>query len=765
MTLAATSPQPKIGGISSHDVRRRLRDWTFTLLPCLALACAVALRASDPPVLQDLRFSVFDNLQRLNPRTYEPVPVTVVDLDDETLQRYGQWPWPRTLVARLIGRLQESGAAAIGLDIVFPEPDRTSPARVLSDWPDLPETLALRRLAESGSLPDHDRALAETLARGGVITGFALADHGSTQVAPLQLAGFASAGADPSSSLLAYDAVVPTLPEIAKAAAGSGSINVLPERDGIIRRIPLLLALNGKIYPSLAAEALRVAQGARTYIVKSAGASGVVSFGEQSGITEIKIGAAIVPTDAKARIWLYDSGPQEHRMLPAWQVLADGFDPNRVAGHITLIGTSAAGLKDLRATPLDRAAAGISVHAQLIEQMLLGTYLQRPDWATGAEILFVALLGAVVLVGYLFRSLGALSLATVTLTAIAAAIAASWYAFAQLHLLVDPIFPSVAVMIVYLTASLLRYWRSENERAQIRQAFGYYMAPALVERLAEKPELLRLGGEMRELTLLFCDVRGFTTISEQFNAGELTNFINRFLTPMTDIIMATEGTIDKYMGDCIMAMWNAPLDDADHAEHACRAALAMREGVEVLNQELLRESVSAGRPHIPVKVGIGLNSGTCCVGNMGSQQRFDYSALGDDVNLASRLEGQCKTYGVDIILGPHTRELAPKMAAVEIDLIQVKGKTRPVRIFALLGGPERAAAPGFAMASAIHDRMLVAYRAQDWEQTRVLIAECREAATGLGLSALYDLFEERISYFIEHPPGPDWDGAFVSLSK
>ena len=735
------------------------------MLPCLALLGAVALRVADPPPVEDLRFRVFDNFQRLKPRAYEPVPVTVVDLDDETLRRFGQWPWPRTLVARLIGRLQESGAAAIALDIVFPEPDRTSPGRILSQWPDLPETHALRRMAETGELLDHDKALAETLAKGAVVTGFALSDRGAADTAPLQLAGFATAGADPASFLIAYDAVVPTLPEIAKAAAGSGAINVLPEQDGVIRRIPLLLALNNKVYPSLSAEALRVAQGARTYIVKSAGASGVLAFGEHSGVSEVKIGNVIVPTDPKGRLWLYDTGPEPERTLPAWRVLAEDFDPARVDGHITLIGTSAAGLKDLRATPLDRAAAGISVHAQLIEQMLLDVLLERPDWATGAEILFVALLGSVVLVGYLLRRLGAISLAVITVGAIGVAIASSWYAFAEMRLLFDPIYPSFSVMAVYLTASLLRYWRSEAERNQIRQAFGYYMAPALVERLAERPELLQLGGEMRELTLLFCDVRGFTTISEQFNAVELTHFINRFLTPMTDIIMETGGTIDKYMGDCIMAMWNAPLDDPDHAEHACEAALAMRDGMERLNAELLSEAVAAGRPHIPVKVGIGVNSGTCCVGNMGSQQRFDYSALGDDVNLASRLEGQCKTYGVDIILGEHTQELAPRMAVLEIDLLQAKGKTRPVRIFTLLGRPEMAVAPEFTQLRSLHDRMLAAYRAQDWPEARALLNGCREAGGRFGLGDVYAVFEERIAYFEANPPGAEWDGVFVSSSK
>jgi adenylate cyclase len=289
------------------------------------------------------------------------------------------------------------------------------------------------------------------------------------------------------------------------------------------------------------------------------------------------------------------------------------------------------------------------------------------------------------------------------------------------------------------------------------------MSPALVDELAKHPEKLRLGGETREMTWHFCDIRGFTTISEQFDPNGLVQFINRFLTPMTEIILKHQGVIDKYMGDCIMAFWNAPLDDPDHARHACRAALEMHARLAQLNDAWEKEAKKDGRKFIPIHIGTGLNTGSCVVGNMGSDQRFDYSVLGDEVNLASRLEGQSKTYGVNIIIGPNTRAKVPEMAALELDLIKVKGKTVPVRIFALLGDAALAQDASFQAHEALHGRMLDAYRGRRFGEARTLVAECRK--TGLPLQTLYDLYDERLDVFATEAPAADWDGAFTATSK
>jgi adenylate cyclase len=314
-----------------------------------------------------------------------------------------------------------------------------------------------------------------------------------------------------------------------------------------------------------------------------------------------------------------------------------------------------------------------------------------------------------------------------------------------------------------MVSSLVSYLKSETERRQVRNAFTRYMHPKLVEELAKHPEKLRLGGETRPMTILFCDIRGFTTISEQFDAHGLTQMINKFLTPMTGIIMDNRGYIDKYIGDCIMAFWNAPLDDRDHAVNACVSALSMHQRLAELGEVWEAEAKAEGRKYVPIHIGIGLNTGDCCVGNMGADQRFNYSVLGDDVNLASRLEGQSKPYGVGTVIGPRTRELTPEFAALELDLIRVKGKTRPVRIFTLLGDPEMAESVEFKSHAGRHERLLAAYRSQKWDEAESLLAQCRQADLHLG--KLYDLYAERISAFRQNPPGADWDGTYTATSK
>jgi adenylate cyclase len=331
--------------------------------------------------------------------------------------------------------------------------------------------------------------------------------------------------------------------------------------------------------------------------------------------------------------------------------------------------------------------------------------------------------------------------------------------------LFDPVFPAAASLAIYLSGSLIGYLRTEAERKQVRGAFSQYLSPDLVERLARDPSLLRLGGETRNLTLMFCDVRGFTSISERFKADpqRLTQLINRLLTPMTEVVLERRGTIDKYMGDCIMAFWNAPLDNPAHAVDACASALAIQSCLADLNAELAREALAAGEKHQDLAVAIGINTGDCVVGNMGSRQRFDYSALGDTVNLASRLEGQSRAYGVDIVVGSSTRSAAGGLAAIELDLIVVKGKSEPERIHALLGGEDEARTPAFRDFAALHDRMLAAYRGQAWDEAVEISARC--AAARPTLSALYAMYEKRIAQYRAEPPGSDWDGVFVARSK
>jgi adenylate cyclase len=730
------------------------------IVPIILLFAGLALRNADPEVLVGFRVQIFDFYQSLKPRVYKPSGVRIIDLDDESLEKLGQWPWPRLLLAEMVERLTDAGAAVIVFDMVFAEPDRSSPRRAVETWPVTRQTADIRERV--ASLPDYDEAFAAAIAEANVVTGFVLVEDGGGR-APALKTSYAYAGDEATQFVPSFGGSVTNLPIIEQAAAGNGSFNSVVETDGVIRHVPLLVEYDGALYPTLAAEALRVVQGAPTILIKTSGANRERAFGELTGITDIKIGQLPASTDREGRILLYDTGSVADRYVSAWRVFEEDFDESKVRDHIVLIGTSAAGLKDIRATPLEHAVAGVELHAQAVEQILQKEFLERPDYAKGLEIVFLLVFGAILVV--VLPRIGAAWGGLFAGAGIAAALGFSWYAFVELGLLFAPIYPSIIALAVYLSSSIISYLRTEAERQQVRSAFSRFMSPALVEQLAEDPSRLKLGGEMRDMTLLFCDIRGFTTISEQFDAVGLTRLINRFLTPMTNIILDRRGTIDKYMGDCIMAFWNAPLDDADHARNGCRSALEMMSRLGPLNEELREEAAEEGRQDVPIKVGIGLNTGECCVGNMGSELRFDYSVLGDDVNLASRLEGQSKSYGVDIVIGENTQLRADDFATLELDLIQVKGKTLPVRIFALMGDEALADDTTFQALLAKHGDMLAAYRAQDWTGMRELVAECRTRAPGLGLGPLYDLYDARCDVFEADPPGDDWDGVFIATTK
>ncbi len=730
------------------------------VIPYAMLALALALRVYDPWPVKQLRLLVFDSFQRISPRDFDPgkSPVRIVAIDEASLKRIGQWPWPRTRLARLVDRLREAGAAAIVFDVIFAEPDGSSPENVVKRWPPGPAFEELRKAASV--LPSHDSIFAAALARAPSVTAFVL-ERAANRARPRRIAGLAFAGADPRAVLPTFAGAVTTLPLLEKAAKGNGSISFTPDRDLIIRRVPLFSRLGKRIYPGLAAEALRVAQRASGYLIKSVGASG--ERGAGAGIVAVRIGRMTAPTDGRGRIVMYYRATAPRLYLPAWRVLAGKIGRREIAGRIIFIGATAAGLRDLRATTLQAGVPGVEIHAQLIEQIVSGTFLRRPDFITGIELLFVLIAGLSVLV--LLPRIGAVWSGMLGAFAVAGAVGISWFAYATAGWLIDPIYPSIAVVFTVLTGTAVVYLRSEAERRQVRNAFSRYMSPELVEQLAGNPGRLVLGGENREMSLLFCDIRGFTGISEGFaDAHELTTFINRFLTPMTQVILQHRGTIDKYMGDCIMAFWNAPLEDREHAANACRSALEMVDALAALNAEWADEAKRAGKKFAPVRVGIGLNTGIACVGNLGSEQRFDYSVIGDEVNLASRLEGQSKTYGYDIIVGEKTKEAAPGFAMIEIDLIRVFGRTRPARIHALLGDEAHAASDGFTRLAEANAAFLAAYRGQDWRGARERLETCR-ALGGTRLADLYDMFAARISEFVKTPPPKDWTGIYEAESK
>ena len=742
-----------------RQVRRFVSRNLHYLVPLLILIAALIAWAREPVLLSQFRLSVFDEFLRLKPRSYEPTPVRIVDIDDDSLERFGQWPWPRTLLAKLVNRLDELGAAAIAFDILFLDADRTTPSRIASSMEELgPDDPVVARMKE---LPDHDQVFADAIKQSHVVLGFALRKEQRDKL-PETKAGFSFAGDDPHPWIPHFAGAASDLDLLEAAASGNAVVDTLPEMDGISRRAPLVVMVGREVYPALSIDALRVAQGAHGYVIRSTGASGVIGFGVKAGLNAIKVGRIVVPTGSDGTVWIHYTPHEPARFVSAAKLLDGKVDPDLIKGNIVLIGTTASGLKEFRPTPLDPAEAGVEIHAQLIEQMLLGDNVSRPDWARGAEASFMIEIGVVLLL--LLPRVGPRWTALLGAATVAPAVFASWYAYTRYNWLIDPVFPSLVGFLIYLSSSALLFLRTETERRHVRHAFSRYLAPAVVEHLAEHPERLSLGGETRVMTIMFSDIRSFTTIAEGLDAHELTMFLNHYLTPMTDAILSHQGTVDKYMADGIMAFWNAPIDDPDHCENACRAALAMRAELARLNTQWRAEATAAGHSFKEVRAGVGLNTGPCVVGNLGSDQRFDYSVLGDDANVASRLEGQTKTYYVDIIIGEQTAIHVRHFALLELDLIQVVGKTQPVRIFFLLGDETVRSTEAFGSLEGAHDAMIAAYRNQQWARALEHLDGCRAQAPEV-LQGVYQLYERRITDLRAEPPPADWDGVFAALTK
>src|SRR5215831_18848785 len=743
-------------------MKRRATRLIYIPFVFALIAGAVLLRYADPFFVRALRLIAFDNFQRLDPAPYDPnLPVRIVDIDEKSLSLIGQWPWPRTTVRDLLMELTSKGAAAVAFDVLFAEPDRTSLEAVVKQ---LPASEAAAITSAMAGRPSNDDLFAVALKEAPSVLSVVLGDSGDTTVQ--SKAGFAVAGDDPRPFLQAFKGVSRNLEKFDDAARGIGAFNWVADRDQIVRRLTLMFRLDQTIVPSLAAEALRIAQGADTYVLKASNASGETAFGQSTGLNHIRIGDIEIPTDAGGGVYLKFRHFNKTAYIPAWKVLAGDVSQEDIEGRIVLIGTSAPGLLDLRATPLDAAVPGIDIHAQLIEHLLTGKFLERPDYALALEEFVIVVLG--IMLAFALPRVSASISAAIGFLTITLVLVGGWVAFRYWNVFIDPSYPALILGCVTAGITFYTYHAAEAQRSQIRSAFGQYLAPAFVEQLAQSPEKLVLGGEAREMTILFSDVRGFTGISEIYKDDPqgLTTLMNRLLTPLTNTIIEHEGTIDKYIGDAVMAFWNAPLNVLQQEQGACAAALAMMDCIEVLNQERQEEARSTGHPFLPFRIGIGINTGQCVVGNLGSDLRFNYSVLGDPVNVASRLGGQTKFYGASIIIGSRTAaKVKEKFAILEVDLIAVKGKTEPDTIYALLGREEIAAGAPFQEFRKLWSTMLYCYRSRDWEGALEALELCQSAEDTFGLTTLLNLYRTRIHAFRESAPPADWAGIFVAETK
>jgi len=648
----------------------RLRWQSPRVIGLAALAVVIAACLLDPPLLREAELRVFDQYQREWPRAYAPAPVRVVEIDDASLERIGQWPWPRSIIRDLVARLGELGAAAIALDIVFAEPDRMSPARLAEQWPQVFDSnaAALRDL-------DTDRMLADTAARYPVVGGFALTRSGDRDPVKVK-AAFAEVGVDTAASVRGYPAALRNIDVLEAAFSGLGSFSVPVESGSVVRRLPLVQRQDAQLVPSLSLEALRVASRADTIALR----------GTAAGLQRVRVGRVEAPVTHDGRLWLHDTGAVAARRLPAWRLLADGADGetlrSRLRGHVVLVGTSAAALGDRVRTPLRPDVPAVTVHAQAIEQMLLGAHLARPAWAPPAELLAAVLLGLVLV--WLMPKLPVATAAAAAVVLVALPVAAGAAGFARHGLLLDPLPAVLAVAAVYVAMTAALFLFTELRRRGIQRAFGQYLAPALVAQLAEDPERLRLGGETRQMTFLFSDIAGFTALTETTEPEKLVALVNAYLEGACRVVLAHGGTIDKIVGDALHVMFNAPTDQPDHAARAVRCALALEAFSTDFRARRQAEGVEFGVTRI------GINSGPAVVGNFGGGGRFDYTAHGDSINTAARLEAANKQLGTTICVAASAAAQCDGVAFRPIGVLWLRGKTTGTEVYQPLAGDDPA---------------------------------------------------------------------------
>ncbi|MFZ2169821.1 MAG: adenylate/guanylate cyclase domain-containing protein [Methylococcaceae bacterium] len=618
----------------------------------------------DPIPVQILRNATFDQFQRWQPRVYRNAPVKIIDIDDESLKRLGQWPWPRTRIAELVSSLQDANPSVIAFDIIFAESDRTSPRSMFDLWQISSEN---RRLLSN--LPDHDQALAVAIGKSKVVLGFALNQEGPKGPLPKTKAHYVEIGESSEPYLPQFNGILSPLPMLEAVAEGNGALTFIPDVDGVVRKIPLLLSYRKTIVPSLVAETLRIAQGANNYTIRSAPENGI-------GLGEIHIGNITVPTTSKGEIWVNYTEPEPSRYIPVWKIFAGNTPKASLADRILLIGSSAQGLMDLRSSPLGGGIPGIEIHAQALEQMLAGVRLNRPAWSIAIEMLAITAGGLIV--GIIASASGALLSFSTFMVLLAVLWAGTWYAYVERYLLIDPMIPTLMLALTFIFSSIVRHINSERRQRWVKQAFSRYISPNLVDHLITHPNALELGGRRQLCSFVFTDLTDFTSLMEKMDPSEAVTVLNVYLDRMIAIAFKHHGTLDRIVGDAVAIMFSAPVLQSDHQRRAIDCALDMQRFASQYCAELNTRGIAFGRTRI------GIHTGEVIVGNFGGNTIFDYRALGDPVNTASRLEGANKVLGTLICVSEATLSGCPNILVRPIGSLLLKGKSTPLMVFELL---------------------------------------------------------------------------------
>jgi adenylate cyclase len=711
------------------------------------------LYVSKPVYLNILEYKLYDAVFQKVYSKESSDALAIVDIDEYSLERFGQWPWPRYRVALLLQKIQIAGAIAVGVDILFAEPDGTSPLVLQQSLKkDLHLEVSFSGLPEG--LMDNDQLLANILQQGSFVLGYSfvfdqkLSEKEKLLPHYLKAVEMKSPGAGPASGYL-FQArnLIPPLPVLLQHGTPAGFMNTVTDPDGVLRRTPLLIAMDQTIYPQLALATLLTAFKGRIPdpIIRTT----------RGGIESIKIGNTVVPLQPDGSMLINYRGPSKtFSYISAGKILEDKIDSSDLRGKIVFLGTSAAGLRDIRISPLDQVFPGVEVHATIADNILTNDIIYRPDWIPGLEMFCILFWGlaATFLVGWA----GALFTLPITVLLGVSAWYGSVWALGQKNIWISHFFPMVVLILNFSILNMQKFWISEKRKQFFRTAFSKYVSKAVVDQIADNPEKLSLEGEEKEITILFSDIRGFTTLSERLTPSQVTQLLHDYFTPVTQIIIDHHGTHDKFLGDAVMCFWNAPLDLADHENMAIRAALKIIGLLPDLNRQFEEKF------GVTLEIGIGLHSGMCRVGNMGSDDIFDYTIIGDSVNLASRLEGLTKFYGVQLIVSETMlRNRTKDVLVKELDMVRVKGKNEPVKIFTVY---PRLNGNRDELEKEIQEYTngLTLYRKRSF-------ADAGNCFSSLALShpkqKLYAIYQERCALFIDNPPDEEWDGVFSHTSK
>ena len=733
-------------------LRRLARPFGVALTIAIAFYHAY-LGLYAPPMLERLEALFYDLRFRV---ALEAPPIAqkivIVDIDETSIDVEGRWPWSRARMGDMLAALYDNGAIIVGFDVTFPEPERNPVDEVLTD-PAI-AAHAGNTLRAARARFDADAKFAQDIARGETVLGFFL--HNDT-------AGHVGALPEPILTLPPGEGSLWLMPEtigyagnqpvLQDAAVGAGSLTTEPDVDGVVRRSPMIYRVGDQLYPSLSLAVARRFLGAEHVTITTA------MQGDTVVMESVALDGNLIPVDARGRAVVpYRGKAHSFPYVSATDVLHGAVDRDVLDGAIVLVGTSALGLKDLRSTPLETGYPGVEVHANLLDAIIGSVppdnrFWYRPDYEVGATVLMILLLGIVIVVVQpRLAAAGQVLFSAVAITGVIGGNYALW-AWGHFDFPLAPLL--VVVLMLNLLYMVLGFLEETQRRAQIHSMFGQYVAPAHIDRLLDHPEQASFDGESKEMTVLFSDVRSFTTISEKLSAQSLKQLLNRYFTPITKIIFDNQGTIDKYVGDMAMAFWGAPLGDPQHAEHALDAALLMLQKVD----ELKGEFGADGLPRIDV--GIGVNSGPMNVGDMGSSYRRAYTVLGDAVNLASRLESATKQYGLRLLVGEATAVQAPNHVLRLVDRLQVKGKTEPVKVYEPLCRKEQAT-PELLARLASWDRALQRYFDQRWDDAENELGELLAAEPEC---RLYQIFLERVAAMRAMPPAATWDGVYILKEK